>query len=415
MQERNTKIRIGITGPDLLLERGGAQNHALMVMAFLSKKYDISYLPNPFLIDKYRRNIDVAIKRINYLRNLNIIIPPYFTDGLNAGISQNLLLKKYEQNLEVDFLFNFNQDFPILSADFTRILSTTKGIESGVCFQNPCIGNISPLKYLGDSIRLSLIGKNYHSLLFRIYQYVRTVRVMRGTTGNSNLRLVLILNSECQQKIKNAFAGTNILFPANGIMNPDKRYDDSLGDVPKKNKIIFFARCSYSKGIFDLIPIFKGILKIADTKLVVVGKFDHDFERDMFLKRVNDSNLKGKLVYMDYLKDEDFYREIAESKVMLYPSHSDTYPIGVLQSLYFRTPVVAYNTPAMGVFKKLEAVRLVKEFDVVSFADETVKILSNNNISRLFTPDVLEFISLHSWEKVSDSYSLFIDQALAPR
>ena len=40
-----------------------------------------------------------------------------------------------------------------------------------------------------------------------------------------------------------------------------------------------------------------------------------------------------KVIYKEYLNDEDFYKEIAMSKVMVYPSHPDAYPIRVLQSL----------------------------------------------------------------------------------
>ena len=359
----NDKIYIGITGPDLITSSGGSLNHALNVISLITKDYNIVYVPEPYLIAKYHKNVGKTIETINRLRNLNVIVPEFIEKAVAGKISNSLLMRKYKENLKVDFVFNFNQDFPLLSEDFSYKLSKIHGVRYGVCFQNPCFGKMSFFSYVYDSIRMSLLGRNYHSFLFRIYQYIRMARVIKQTLSREELEFIFIINGDCQQKFRRNFKNSKLLSPANGIANPAdlKFLDLSINEnrAVKKNQILFFARLSYSKGIFDLKPILSEILKERDTKLIVVGRFDHNFEKRIFLKQMRPFIINKKLVYKDYLENDEFYREISESKVMVYPSHSDAYPIGVLQSLYFKTPVVAYEIPSLSMYKQFSAVRLV--------------------------------------------------------
>ena len=408
MQEQRNKISIGVTGPDLLIESGGAQNHALNVMTLLNKYYDFIYVLNPFKIEKYRKELERVSRKVDYLKEMNIRIPQCALEAIESGTSGKWLLEKYEGDLKVDYIFNFSQDFPLFSEDFTHKLSRMKGVNFGVCFQNPCIGDASFQSYIANSIRLSLVGRSFYIFLFRIYQYLRMVRVIHKMRGNDALDLVTILNQECQQNISKKLGKTRLLFPANGVLNSQISYTDSLqgqeGDITKKNQIIFFARLSYSKGLFDLLPILKQIMSDSEIKLKVVGKFDHEFEHRIFNKRMAEFIGQGKIIYTDYLNDRDFYREISESKVMIYPSHSDTYPIGVLQSLYFKTPVVAYDIPALSIYREVKAVKLVREFDFQNFSTEVIKILKMDDPSTLFTKEVMEFAMTHSWDKVAKQY-----------
>ena len=407
------KISIGITGPDLINGSGGSLNHALSVISLIAKEYNIIFVPGPNLVAKYRKNTAKTMETITRLRDLNVIVPKFIEEAVNGKISNKVLMRKYKGDLHVDFVFNFNQDFPLLSDDFTYALSIIQGVKFSVCFQNPCFGDKTFLSYSFDSMRLSLLGGNLHSFLFRIYQYLRMVRVINKTLSKEGPESIFIINGDCQQKITKNFTNSNLLSPANGIANPIdlKFFDLSVRNeqVMKKNQILFFARLSYSKGIFDLKPILSEILKEKDTKLIVVGKFDHSFERTIFLKRMKPYIESGKLVYKDFLENEEFYQEISESKVMIYPSHSDAYPIGVLQSLYFKTPVVAYEIPALSIYKQFNAVRLVREFDVANFSKEVVNLLNITDSSLLFSETISEFIKNHSWGNVARQYEMIFD------
>ena len=117
----------------------------------------------------------------------------------------------------------------------------------------------------------------------------------------------------------------------------------------KENKIIFFARLIYNKGIFEIPEIMKHIIKYYNTKLIIAGKFVYENEKNKFFKMVNKLNLEDYIVYKGYLNDDDLYKEISTSKLMIYPSHSDSFSIAVSQSLSLYTPVVAYNIAGLKI------------------------------------------------------------------
>ena len=89
---------------------------------------------------------------------------------------------------------------------------------------------------------------------------------------------------------------------------------------------------------------------------------------------------------------------------MLYPSHSDSFSISVLQALFLHVPVVAYDIPGLSLYKNFKAVALAKEFDINAMTDMALAYLNNKN--ELFNdPNLVKFIEKHtSWEYVADSH-----------
>ena len=411
------KPTIGITGPDFLISSGGVLNHSLNVARILSQHYNFIFVPNPKLIRNYRRNRNKVLKRIEYLKELNVRVPTGLTDALEGRTDARSLINGFKDELHLNFIINFNQDYELLSDDFTYKLAKTLGTGFGVSFHNPCFGNVSLLSYVSNSIRLSLLGGNIHSFLFRMYQYLRMEKVINNTLRKGNLKLVFIVNYNCQQRIASKFEEAHVLSPANGIFNAESfasEDDPSIKEGKmKKNQIIFFGRMSYSKGIFELFPILERILKKIDINLIIVGKFDHRSEEKLFLKKMSRPQFKGKMHYMGYLDDAEFYRVISESKVMLCTTHADSYSISILQSLYFGTPVVAYDIPANSVYKSLDEVRLVNEFDLDSFADQVLFLVDRVERGFPFSSEVAEFIAKHSWNNVAAQYKRYIDKALS--
>ena len=100
---------------------------------------------------------------------------------------------------------------------------------------------------------------------------------------------------------------------------------------------------------------------------------------------------------------------------MLYPSHSDSFSISILQALFLHVPVVAYDIPGLSLYKDFKAVALVREFDINSMAIMAEKFLRTDN--ELFNdPNLTDFISEHtSWKYVADSHISAIDSIMGAR
>jgi glycosyltransferase involved in cell wall biosynthesis len=145
--------------------------------------------------------------------------------------------------------------------------------------------------------------------------------------------------------------------------------------------------------------------------LVITGNFDRTFkEEKIFWKMVNKYNLKDKIIYKEYLNTSELYSEIASSKLLIYPSHGDSFSLSIAQSLSLHTPVVAYDIAGLNIYKKFRVVKLVKEFDYKAMSEEAINILKAEDVTNLFDDALIDqFIAEHSWNNVAMQYKNIID------
>ncbi len=193
------------------------------------------------------------------------------------------------------------------------------------------------------------------------------------------------------------------------VPNPSLAFDAKLlkfRNSFKSNYIMFFARLVSNKGILELPYIYKLILRHVDVNLVIAGRFFESRTEYAFKKMLKDLGIDHKVKILGYLPADELYKTIAQAKLLLYPSHSDSFSLAILESLAAGTPVVAYDIPGpRSVFSGLPAVKFVKEFDKRSMAKEAVKILRLSEKEYYdLTNDkrVLEFLKAHSsWDNAA--------------
>ncbi len=399
-------MNIGITGPDIIISKGGAQNVAVNVIKILNNHYNIIYLPDPELYNKFRSNKNNTIKIANNLERAGIKITKYFYDILDNNYNYDEIINIYSKE-NMDFIFNF--DFIgnfIFSKNFTLELSKKMNLKYGVCLQGLGNYDIHLFKYMYSTLMLS---KNFHIFLYRVYNFIYRHFLLFELANSDNLLFILVIYENYNDNININFENIEIINPAIGVINSN--IDISMYiNMHKENKIIFFARLNYLKGILDIPKILKLIIKKYNTKIVICGKFNRDFERKLFFKMVNKLKLNDYVVYKGYLSDDELYNEISTSKLMLYPSHDDSQPIAVMQSLSLYTPVVAYNIAGLKIYNDFKSVKLVKEFDYKSMANEALKMLKMENTYNLFNDNINEFIKKHNWYNVAMEYKNIIEK-----
>jgi glycosyltransferase involved in cell wall biosynthesis len=147
------------------------------------------------------------------------------------------------------------------------------------------------------------------------------------------------------------------------------------------------------------------------VNLEVIGKFNTAYEENEFFRTVEKLGLKNYVKYIGYLPDEELRTELETSLLLLYPSHSDSFSLVILESLSSGVPVVAYNIPGLSYFRNFSNVRMVREFDINSMAYSAIDILKNLNFSEL-TDAEKDFIKIHVWDNVAMEHSRLIDKYL---
>jgi len=402
-------VNIGITDPDILLTYGGAQTHTINVIKILNNYFNIIYLPDPEIYNRSKK--EILIQKAHELENQGIKITKYFYDIIINEYSYNKILDIYSKE-KLDLLINFDyMHNSIFSKNFTEILSDITGIKYINVLQGMGdfnFGNIG--KYIHDTIKLS---RNFNILLFRIYQYVNRQILRINIKKSKNLIAVIIINKNYQENFTINFGNVNVLKIGNGIWNSNMELNKYIKNV-KENYIIYFARLNYMKGIFEIPFILKNILNYYNTKLVIIGKFAREWEKAKFIKMIKKYGLEDNVILKGYLTNDQLYNEISKSKVMIYPSHSDSFSLAISQALALHTPVIAYNIAGVKIYENLKAVKLVNEFDYNAMANEAIKILKMNNINSLFDDDINDFINEHNWNNVAMEYKNIIEKYIDP-
>jgi len=200
---------------------------------------------------------------------------------------------------------------------------------------------------------------------------------------------------------------TKVLMPGNAVSQDIEKYYREREKILriKEDYAVFYGRLGASKGILE-IPFIAKKLEEAGYKLILMGKFDNVSTKIRFEKlcrRLCVNNIE----YMGYLPpDKDLWEIIAKSKVLIYPSHYDTFSLVVLESLFLGTSVVAYNIPAIAsIYKNLPVVKIVEEYDCKSMAKKAIEILKmdlNRFYEKHMDENLLAFLKLHSsWRNVA--------------
>jgi len=398
-------VNIGVTGPDIFSSYGGAQTHTINIIKILNNYFNIVYLPSPEIYNKSKK--EVLIQKAYELENQDIKITKYFYEVNSNRYNYDEIIDIYSRE-KLDILIDFDYMYnAIFSKNYTEILSERTGVKYINVLQG--LGDLNfgnTAKYVYDTIKLS---KNYRILLFRIYQYVNRQALKRNIAKQKNLVAVAIINKNYQENFTMQFDNIKVLKIGNGIWNSNINLIKYTQNA-KKDYIIYFARLNYTKGIFEIPVILKNILRYCNTKLVIVGNFTREVEKSQFIKMVKKYKLEDNIILKGYLTNDQLYDEISKSKLMIYPSHSDSFSLAISQALALYTPVIAYNIAGVKIYENFKAVKLVNEFDYKAMANEAVKILKMNDVNRLFDDNMTDFINEHNWNSVAMEYKSIIEK-----
>nr|WP_243665692.1 glycosyltransferase [Vulcanisaeta sp. JCM 16159] len=104
----------------------------------------------------------------------------------------------------------------------------------------------------------------------------------------------------------------------------------------------------------------------------------------------------------------------------MYPSHVDSFPLVILETLALGTSVVAYDIPAIRlIYGKLRPVHIVHEYDTRSMAQEVRRLINmdlNEYVTEHEDENTMKFLEEHSsWNNVAQETLDFIHEVLGER
>jgi len=248
---------------------------------------------------------------------------------------------------------------------------------------------------------LQVILRNTKSIYYRLIKE----GTLRGLLSVSASPLVLSGLDSISSKMR---IPVKIIKPSNAVSNELSKYSgygERIKLLEKKEDFaVYFARLRAQKGLLE-IPMIAKNLERYGYSTIVIGRFDNLAEKQAFFKKIKDLNVKS-LKYMGWLPTQDLWDILSRAKVLVYPSHSDAFPLVVLEALFLGCSVVAYDIPAItSVYSSLKPVKIVHEYDIKAMSEEVIRVLkkaTHEHIEEHTDDNLMKFLEIHSsWRNVA--------------
>jgi glycosyltransferase involved in cell wall biosynthesis len=151
--------------------------------------------------------------------------------------------------------------------------------------------------------------------------------------------------------------------------------------TPKKFDIVFFAYIAKDKGIEDLLKAIALIKQKGQIiRLLVIG-----WANSKYLDYLNELILKLGIFYQiewaGFLATQNcVHKKASEARISVLPTYNDIISGTIIESLFLKLPVVAYDVGSIHeINKEEEIISLVKKGDINGLADTIQRLLNNEN------------------------------------
>lgn len=396
---------------DIFLDIGGAGKASFNIIRGLSYYYGIIFIPKYAVYKKINdcNKRSLFIKHMNDLKDLGISVPNILVNlSHETEIKYNKYLAIISNVIEEGSMIMDLNYFPELEADSASSIIKSFFYSGEIVFirnTKKCkviallqtLDNRPIKSHLYFALK-SFSVCNFFSLKLLLKSFYRNIKdsiSAKHLVNNADLILIYSKGSIISLgQFKNS-TKFRVLTIGNTI---DKRIP--LKPRIKSNYLIFYSRLIYDKGLFDLLEIFKVILKTKDTRLVITGKFPNQQLENEFFNKAKTYKISDKIEYGGFVDANELKKLIAEAKVFLYPSHYDSFPYAILEAVSSFTAVVTYSIPSiLYSYQSLRCVYKINEFDINKMAKKTIEVLnlSDDDYFNLFSDEkIKEFINEHT-------------------
>jgi glycosyltransferase involved in cell wall biosynthesis len=163
---------------------------------------------------------------------------------------------------------------------------------------------------------------------------------------------------------------------------------------------VFMARLHPSKGIFDLVWIWKLVCKKQpNSTLGIIGGGEAKVVKRLE-SLIKGEGLEKNINLLGYLEDSVAFATIKASKIFVFPSYEEGFGITLLEAQMLGLPAVVWDLPAFedplpkGVIK-------VKIGELEKFATAILELLTNPSVCQHLSGEALANASRFNWDRTA--------------
>lgn len=258
----------------------------------------------------------------------------------------------------------------------------------------PVVGALSIEDGNGFQLFYKNLRNNYNYGFIKVMKsYLRFKLFQYATNGVTLLAVSASIPYELSRLGVNA--SIKVLNPGIGV-DPCPYANNRDRDID----VIFFARITPEKGIFDYLLIVSKLIKIIPNLKAAVMGFASDDMKAKVLSKAIELGIRDRVRFIFNASRDEVLRNLSRSKIMIYPTKLDAFPLSVLEALSCGTPVIAYAIPAIRLNYNTDAVIKVRPGNIHDAVDSAYNVLTKDLWMELGKSG-LKFSQKYDWDTVA--------------
>jgi len=291
--------------------------------------------------------------------------------------------KKLRQIREKDIIYSSTNVLPDVAPAYLLKLTSTR---------IPWIARVHhlvtpPLKRPG-SLPVNIVS----SFMQVISNFMMKSKSTLTLALNNNLKNILVTKGFKKENLQILGAGIDIQ-----TIKKQKPYSTKTFDA------IFVGRLHPSKGIYDLVSIWKKVVRqIHNAHAIVVGGGNQEQEKKL-ISQIKKSKLENNLAIAGYVSEKNLLKTLKSSKIFIFTDYEAGFSLAIAEAMAAGLPVVGYNLEIFGsVYKK--GFITAPLGNTQKFSEQILFLLKNNAQYQKIKLDAILESRKFSWQKVSAKF-----------
>lgn len=372
---------------------GGEQRVVTVLSNYLvNKGFDVYFL----LTDKSKK-VDYNIYNMN--KKIHIIFIEEYNTILHRGIRKILNIFRYKKSKHLRFTKNIYCNL------FDKNILTKKingyKFDYIIGVSSQYFGILSVLKpYLKETKIIawqhSTFESYYKTKNHRFYNQDVFVRYML-----KNVDFYILQTQDDKNKMKNEYE-----YDAKVIENPNTFIIKKISKLEDKN-FLAMGRLDKIKGFDKLIESFNIFAKQnKEWKLYIVGDGK---ERQNLEELINYYNLRDRIILTG--KTDNVEKYYLNSTIYLMTSAYEGWGMVVTEAMQHGLPIIGYDIPSTKeIFGSKKCGILVKQYDILKFADAMINLSSNNNLIKYYSSNAIDQVKHFDIEIIGEKWIKVLDK-----
>lgn len=163
----------------------------------------------------------------------------------------------------------------------------------------------------------------------------------------------------------------------------------------------YLGRLHVTKGVLDLIEIWKDVVKNIDTAhLAIIGGGATERLTKEMMDKIRVYKLEKNISFLGWVPRDEIYPVLKSSKVFVFPSHEEGFGIALCEAMAAGLPAVAYDLP---VFREVfpRGVTRICLGDYSAFASAVANLLRDENLRQKESQDAVAVAAKYDWGRTA--------------